>query len=242
MYSIFKKEITSFWSSLIAYIVIGVFLLATGLFLWVFPEFNILDFGYANLDGLFSMSPWLFMFLIPAVTMRSFSEEKNSGTIELLLTKPITDLQIVLGKFFAGVVLVFFALLPTLFYYFTVYKLADPVGNLDSGAIIGSYVGLFFLAGAYVAIGLFASSLTKNQIVSFILAVFLCFFFYAAFSSLSSLGISNKVILFLEELSISTHYVSISKGVLDTRDLIYFISLIVLFILFTKTVLNSRKW
>jgi ABC-type transport system involved in multi-copper enzyme maturation, permease component len=176
MRSIFLKEINTFFSSLIGYIVIGVFLVMMGLLLWVFPEFSILDGAYANLDTLFEVSPMVFMFLIPAVTMRSFAEEKQSGTIELLATKPVTDWQIVGGKFLACLALVVFALLPTALYYVSVYQLGAPPGNLDSGGILGSYIGLVFLAAGFTAIGVFASSITNNQIVAFVLATFLCFF------------------------------------------------------------------
>jgi ABC-2 type transport system permease protein len=242
MYTIYLREIRNFLSSLVAYIVMAVFLLITGLFIWIFPENNILDFGYANLDPLFFMAPWVFMFLVPAVTMRAFSEEKKTGTIELLFTKPLTDLEIILGKFFAGLSLVLLALAPTLLYYYSIYKLGDPVGNIDTGATIGSYIGLFLLGAAYVSIGLFASAITDNQIVAFILAVFICFFFYAAFGSLSIFGISNIVTLFIEQMGIQYHYASISKGVIDTRDVLYFFSLAAAFIMATKTALSSRNW
>lgn len=181
MFTLFKKEINTFFSSLIGYMAMVVFLLTTGLFLWVFPDTNLLDYGYASLDSLFFTAPWIFMFLVPAITMRSFSEEFKSGTIELLATRPITDFQIIAGKYLAAVFLVFFALLPTLVYYFTIYQLGLPPGNLDTGAIWGSYIGLLLLGAAFAAIGIFASSLSSNQIVAFLLAVFLCFIFYQTF-------------------------------------------------------------
>ena len=194
MFTLFKKEINGFLNSLIGYIVVIVFLLTTGLFLWVFPlEFNIPDFGYAGLDGLFVLAPFVFLFLIPAITMRAFADEKRSGTLELLMTQPITDLKIILAKFFSGIVLVLFALLPTLIYYFSVYELGLPKGNLDSGAIWGSYIGLLMLGGAFVAIGIFASSVTDNQIVSFILAVFLSFFMYMGFELIYTFVLSGKI-------------------------------------------------
>ena len=166
MYSILKKEITSYLSSLVAYVTIGVFLLVLGLFLWVFPDSSILDYGYAGLESLFNTAPYLFMFLIPAITMRSLAEERKEGTFELLLTRPLTDGQIVLGKFFACILLVLFALIPTLVYYYSVYSLGDPPGNVDTGAVIGSYIGLFLLGSGFAAIGLFASSVSKNQIIA----------------------------------------------------------------------------
>lgn len=242
MFTVFKREISSFLSSLIAYIVIVVFLLVTGLFMWVFPDYSLLDFGYASLDQLFVIGPWLFMFLIPAITMRFFSEEKRTGTIELLFTKPVTDLQIILGKFFAGFALVVFAVLPTVLYAITLWYLADPVGNIDTGGILGSYIGLLLLGAVFVSIGIFASAITDNQIVAFILGLFLCFFMYSAFDSLKLLNLPVKTQLVLEQLGISSHFYAMGKGVIDTRDLVYFGSVISLFVMLTKTVLESRKW
>lgn len=243
MYALFKKEISNFLNSLIGIMVIVIFLLITGLFLWVFQsDFNIMAFGYANLDSLFILAPWVFLFLVPAVTMRSFAEEKRTGTIEMLFTKPLSDWQIVLGKYFAGVVLVLLALIPTLIYYFSVYRLSLPVGNVDSGGIWGSYIGLFFLSSAFVSIGLFSSSLTNNQILAFLLSVFLCGFIYIGFDMIYSMALFGPVDLFIQQLGISSHYSSLSRGVIDTRDILYFISLIVLFLSMTKLVLSSRKW
>ncbi len=243
MISLLKKEINSFFSSIMGYIILVVFLLSSGLFIWVFPETSVLDYGYANLDSLFGMAPWLFMFLIPAVTMRSFSDEFKSGTIELLYTRPITDLQIVLAKYFATLFLVVISLIPTLLYYYTIHQLSNPIGNVDHGAIWGSYLGLIMLGGTFVSIGVFSSSLTDNQIIAFIISMFLCFFVYLGFDYLSKLslfvGELDSVIL---SLGIDEHYKSISRGVLDSRDVVYFISVILLFILFAKTSLESRKW
>ncbi|RYZ95336.1 MAG: gliding motility-associated ABC transporter permease subunit GldF, partial [Sphingobacteriaceae bacterium] len=210
MLSILKKEITSYLSSLVAYITIGTFLLMLGLFLWVFPDFSILENGYAGLDGLFNIAPYLFMFFIPAITMRSLAEERREGTFELLLTRPLTDMQIVLGKYFAAVMLVLFALVPTLIYYYSVYNLGSPAGNIDTGAVIGSYIGLLLLGAGFAAIGLFASSVSKNQIIAFTIAVFLCFFFYSGFDSLSQmLALQN---LGLQNWGITAHYQSVSRG------------------------------
>ncbi|MFI5140517.1 MAG: gliding motility-associated ABC transporter permease subunit GldF, partial [Sphingobacteriales bacterium] len=239
MPSILKKEITSYLSSLVAYVTIGVFLLVSGLFLWVFPDSGILNYGYAGLDSLFSTAPYLFMFLIPAITMRSLAEERKEGTFELLLTRPLTDWQIVLGKYFASVTLVLFALLPTLVYYYSVYVLGSPQGNIDTGGVIGSYIGLFLLGAGFCAIGLFASSISKNQIIAFSVAVFLCFFFYSGFDSLGQLlPLQN---LSLENSGITRHYQSVSRGVLDTRDLAYFIILSGLFICLTLIVLIKQR-
>ncbi len=243
MLQLLKKEINSFFSSLIGYIVIVVFLLATAMFLWVFPgEFNILDNGYATLDPLFILAPWVFLFLVPAVTMRLFADEKKSGTIELLFTKPFTDLQIILAKYLSGLVLVLFSLIPTFIHYISVYLLGSEVGNLDVGGTWGSYIGLFFLAAIYVAIGLFASSLTENQIIAFLIGVILSFFFYIGFEQISSLSFLEKISETILNLGINEHYKSMSRGVIDIRDLVYFIGVIVLFLFTTKTVLESRKW
>jgi ABC-2 type transport system permease protein len=243
MVTLLVKEINAFLSSLIGYIVITVFLLINGLFLWVFPmEFNIIDYGYASIDGLFMLAPFVFLFLIPAITMRSFADENKSGTIELLVTKPISDLQIILAKYFAGLILVLFSLLPTLIYFVSVYRLGLPVGNMDTGGAWGSYIGLLFLGAGFVAIGLFCSSVTNNQIVSFILAVFLCGFFYLGFEFIYSFELFGKFDLFIQQLGINAHYVSLSRGVIDTRDVLYFLSLITIFILLTKMSLEKRKW
>ncbi|MDB5022292.1 MAG: gldG [Mucilaginibacter sp.] len=239
MYSILKKEITSYLSSLVAYVTIGVFLLVLGLFLWVFPDSSILDYGYAGLDSLFSTAPYLFMFLIPAITMRSVAEERKEGTFELLLTRPLTDCQIVLGKFFACVLLVLFALIPTLVYYYSVWVLGTPQGNIDTGAVTGSYIGLFLLGAGFAAIGLFASSVSKNQIIAFTIAVFLSFFFYSGFDSLGTLPSLQN--LGLQHLGITEHYQSVSRGVLDTRDLDYFVCLSALFIWFTLLVIRIQR-
>lgn len=234
MISIFRKELRSFFSNATGYIVIGIFLLLTSLFLWVIPgQYNIIDAGYANVDGLFYLAPWLFLFLCPAVTMRLFAEEKQTGTWELLVTKPLSRLQLVLGKYFAGWVLVALALLPTLIYYFSVSYLAEPIGNVDSGAFWGSFIGLFFLAGIYVAIGTFSSSLSNNQIISFVVALVLSFFFYYGFDLLASFFTSGQAIQYLESIGINSHYKSMSRGVIDSRDVIYFVSVSVVFILAT---------
>jgi len=230
MITLLIKEIRSFLSSLIAIIVIVVFLLAIGLFMWVFPESNVLDYGYSNLDTLFNMAPWVFIFLISAITMRSFSEEKRMGTFESLVTKPISDIQIVMAKYLAGLILVIFSLLPTLIYYYTIYQLGSPVGNIDTGATLGSYIGLALLGSCYVAIGLFSSSLSENQIISFITSMFLCFFCFAAFEQISKLGVFSSIDYLLEWLGINYHYQSISRGVLDTRDVVYFASFTALFL------------
>ena len=243
MLALLKKEISSFLNSLIGYLVIIVFLLINGLFLWVFPlQFNILDFGFASIDNLFMLSPFVFLFLIPAITMRSFADEQKTGTIEVLLTKPLSDMQIIGAKYIAGLVLVLFALLPTLVYFVSVYKLGLPPGNIDMGGTWGSYLGLIFLAAGFVAIGIFASSLAENQIVAFIIAVILCGFLYIGFEFIYSLSLFGKIDLFIQSLGMNAHYASMSRGVIDSRDVLYFGSLIAIFLLLTKIKLESRKW
>ncbi|RZL63718.1 MAG: gliding motility-associated ABC transporter permease subunit GldF, partial [Pedobacter sp.] len=212
MYAVFKRELFSFLNSLMAYITIGIFLLACAMLLWFFPDTSILDYGYAELNGFFSLVPFLFMFLIPAITMRSFAEERREGTYVLLATRPISDGQIILAKYFSCVVLMLFALLPTLIYYYSIYQLGLPKGNIDSGAVIGSYLGLFLLGNAFTAIGIFASSITRNQVIAFAVAVFLCFFTFSGFDSLSKIFELQTLGNVLINLGISEHYQSISRG------------------------------
>lgn len=242
MLAVLNKEISVFFNSLVAYIAIGFFLLVTGLFLWVFPDTSILEYGYAGLDSLFSITPYVFMFLIPAVTMRSLAEEKKEGTFELLATRPLTDWEIVLGKYFACVVIVLAALIPTLIWFYAVYQLGEPRGDIDTGAVTGSYIGLFLLGAAFVSIGIFASSVTRNQIVAFAVAVVLCFFTFQGFDSFSHLLSLQAYDTYVTSLGINEHYQSVSRGVLDTRDLVYFLSFDALFLVITKTVLGGRKW
>jgi len=234
MFSILKKELRTFFSNTIGYIVIGLFLLLTGLLLWVIPgEYNIPENGYANVDGLFYLAPWLFLLLCPAISMRFFAEERQSGTWELLITKPISRLSIVLGKFFAGWVLVLLALLPTVIYYFTVYFIAEPIGNVDSGQFWGSFIGLIFLAAVYIAVGTFSSSLTNNQIVSFVIALVLSFFLYYGFDVIGSFLNSGETIDLIAGAGINAHYKSMSRGVVDSRDVAYFVIVSIAFLLLT---------
>jgi ABC-2 type transport system permease protein len=243
MYSIYKKEIVSFFSSLTGYIAIIVFLALTGWFMWINPgEFNILDGGYATIDTLFFIAPWVFLFLVPATTMRSFAEERKTGTIELLLTHPISEMQLVMAKYLAAVTLILLSLLPCLIYFATVYFIGNPVGNIDSGGTWGSFIGLFFLASAYAAIGIFASSLTDNQIVAFIVAAVLCFFAYTGFDGLASMTQLKSVNTFLITLGINEHYKSLSRGVIDIRDVMYFVIVSAIFTGAARLKLQSRKW
>jgi ABC-2 type transport system permease protein len=242
MLAVLRKEINGFLNSLIAYIVILVFLTGIGLFMWVFPETSVLEYGFADMETLFRMGPYLFLFLIPAITMRTFAEEKKAGTMELLLTKPLRDSQIILGKYLACLALVLFALLPTLVYYYTIYELGSPVGNVDSAGAMGSYIGLFALGAVFTAIGVFSSSITDNQIVSFILAVFLSFLFYEGFSYLASINTWGQSASLIDQLGIAYHYNAMSRGLIDSRNLLYFFSVITAMLLSTKLVLGSRKW
>ena len=243
MYSLLRKEIISFLTSLTGYIVITIFLLAVGLFLWVFPgDFNIIDAGFTSLESLFVIAPWVFMFLIPAITMRSFAEEKRTGTIELLLTRPLSEWQIILAKYFAGLLLVVLSLIPTFVYYYSLQGLGNPPGNIDTGATWGSYIGLMFLGGAYVSIGLFASSITENQIVSFITAFFLCFFCYFGFDAIGGMEIFRSVDELIIDIGINAHFASMSRGVIDSRDVLYFLSFIFVFLALTRFRLLSRNW
>lgn len=242
MYSLLKKEITSFFGSLTGYVVVFVFLLATSLFLWVFPgNYNVLEGGYASLDGLFSLAPWVYLFLIPAITMRLFAEEKRLGTMEVLLTRPLSVMQIVLAKFLAGLLLVSISLLPTLIYFYSVYALGNSVGCIDTGSTWGAYFGLFFLAAIYVAIGLLASALTDNQIFAFILALFLSFVAYLGFDFVGAMQLPSAIQQWITNFGINEHYASISRGVVDSRDLVYFISVVFIFLFLTSRIIHFHK-
>lgn len=214
--------------------VIAVFLTGIGLLMWVFPETSVLEYGFADMDTLFSMGPYVLIFLVPAITMKSFAEEKKLGTLELLFTKPLSDWDIVIGKFLAAFLLVVITLLPTLVYYLSIVKLGNPVGNVDTPGVVGSYIGLVMLGGVFCSIGIFASSITSNQIVAFILAAFFCFIFYSGLESLSSLPIFGSQGLLIKQLGILYHYESTSKGLMDSRDLTYFLSVTGLMLVFTK--------
>ena len=243
MWALFNKEISGFFSSLTGYLVMVVFLLLNSLFMWIVPgQFNVIDNGYATMDSLFAIAPWVFLFLVPAITMRMFSEEKRSGTLDLLYTRPVSELQIILAKFLASWALVLASLIPTLIYFWSVSRLGSPPGNLDMGGTWGSYLGLLFLGGIYAAIGIFASSLTGNQIVAFIIAVFLSFLMYLGFEFLSGIAESGRTVFLISRMGISYHYNSVSRGVIDSRDMLYFAGVILLFIVGTRTVLQSSKW
>ena len=243
MFAIFRKEISGFFSSLTGYIVIIVFLLINSLFMWVFPgEWNIFDSGYAGLDTLFFLSPWVFLFLVPAVTMRMIAEEKRLGTIELIYSRPITERGIIWGKYFASVSLVLMALLPGLIYYISVYMLGESPGNLDKGGTLGAFIGLFFLASVYASAGIFASSITDNLVIAFIVSVLICFLLFMGFDSFAYLPGLKKLDEFVIRLGINDHYKSMSRGVIDIKDVVYFIAVASIFNEATRLVLLSRKW
>jgi ABC-2 type transport system permease protein len=233
MIAILKKEFNLFFASPIGYLVIAVFLIVNGLFLWVFKgEFNILNAGFADLNSFFYSTPWFFIFLIPAITMRSFTDEIRQGTIEILKTKPLTNWQIILGKYFGALLLIVLALIPTITYVYTVFQLGNPIGNLDFGSTLGSYFGLLFLGSAFTSIGLFASTLSNNQIVAFIIGAALCFILFYGFDAFAELNIVENFTI--ENIGMNAHFKSISRGVIDTKDIVYFLSINFLFLFLTK--------
>jgi len=240
MWNICKKEISQFFSSLTGYIAVILFLLINGMFLFLLQDSNIFDFGYASLDKFFELAPWVFIFLVPAVAMRSFSDEFRTGTFEILKTKPLTSLQIVLGKYFSVILVVVIALIPTLLYGFTI-KTLSVTGAIDKGGISGSYLGLIFLSAVFSAISICCGSFTSNAIVSFLISAFMCLVLYFGFNAISSISVfSGNADYYIEMLGIDFHYQSISRGVIDSRDLTYFLSLIVLSIFITQKKLKSK--
>ncbi len=239
MWSICKKELRQFFSSLTGYIAIIVFLLVNGLMLFVFRD-NILEFGYATLDRFFLLAPWVLLLLIPAITMRSFSEEFKTGTFELLQTRPLTGWQIIWGKYFGSLIVVVIALIPTIVYFFSSQSLSSGEG-IDTGATVGSYVGLFFLAAVFTAIGICSSSFTSNAVIAFILSLIACALLYYGFNAISQLpGLEGGMDYYVEMAGIDFHYRSISRGVIDVRDIIYFLSVILLFLTITYRNLLKR--
>jgi len=243
MLAIFKKEINQFFSSVTGYVAIILFLLANGLLLFVFPETSLLDTGYANLDPLFNLAPLIYLLLIPAITMRCFADEFKTGTMELLSTKPLTGWQIVLGKFWGSMVIVLISLLPTIVYYFAIRQLSVDTQQPDTGGIIGSYIGLLLLGAAFTATGIWASSLTNNAMVAFLISLFTCFIFYNGFDALSKIpAFSGGADYYLQMAGIKFHYTSVSRGVIDSRDMIYFISVIGLMLYLTKLSLQRKLW
>ncbi|ANQ51246.1 gliding motility-associated ABC transporter permease subunit GldF [Flammeovirga sp. MY04] len=242
MWQIFSKELNSFFSAVLGYLVVSVFLVMMGLFVWVFPQTSVLEGSYASLDTLFNIAPYVFMFLLPAITMRGLAEEKKTGTLELLFTRPLTDTQIVVGKFLAAWATALIALIPTIVYYYSVYELGAPKGNIDTAGVLGSYVGLAFLAGGFAAIGTFASSITSSQIISFIVAVMICFACYDGISSVASIPALSDYAYSIGLWGVDFHYRSLSRGLIDSRDILYFCSLIIVALSMARLSISSRKW
>ena len=242
MYAIYKRELFSFLNAPVGYIIIGVFLLATGMLLWFFPETSMLDYGYAEMSGFFDLAPFLLMFLVPATCMRSFAEERKEGTYILLATRPITSWQIIWAKYLACLTLVILALLPTLVYYMSLSKLGLPEGNIDGGAVAGSYIGLCLLSSAFAAIGLLGSVITKSQVVAFVVALFICFIAFSGIESLSKLTAFQFVETEIASIGMHSHFESVARGVLDTRDIVYFLTVDFIFLGAVRIVLGGRKW
>lgn len=242
MMTLYKKEISIFFSTIIGYLIIGLFLLISSLILWHdISEINILDNAYASMDSFFSIAPLIFLLFIPSVSMRVFSEEFNTGTIETLITKPISSFEIVTAKFFAVLSLVIIAILPTITYVISIYFLGETTGNLDLAAVVGSYIGLILLSSIFSSISVYASSLSSNQIVAFILAIIMSSFFFFGFDILSQLPFLQIVDLTLQKIGISYHYNMMSKGLLKVSDLVYFMSVSLLFIKLTEVVIKNKK-
>ena len=241
MIAVMIKEIHEFLYSITAYLIVGIFLICVSIILWVLPETSLLEYGYASMEPLFRIGPYLFMFLIPAITMKSFAEEKRSGTIELLYTLPLPSRAIVMGKFLAASSLVFFSLLPTLVYYYSIYQLGNPQGNLDTSGIVGAYFGLFFLGSVFASIGIFSSSITENQIVSFVVAVTLCLISYEGFSTLARIDLWVSWAYYIEYFGIIFHYSAMSKGVIDLSNFTYFLGFIVIMLFATHYSIEARK-
>lgn len=240
--TLFKKEVFQYFNSATGYISIGLFLATTWLFCWILPSTSFLEYGFAEMDTFFNIAPYLFLFLIPALTMRLFSEEFKSGIFEFLITKPINDLQLVLGKFLSAWFLVLLALMPTLVYFLSLFQMANPTGNIDISGTLGSYLGLWLLSGVFCAIGVFCSAITSNQIVAFIVSLSICYFLYDGLGRLSEITwFSGNTAYFLENFSLYSHFKAMGKGVLDSRDLVYFSSFIVFFLFLTKFSLSYKR-
>ena len=238
MFAIFRKEINQFFSSPIAYIIMGVFLAATGLLFWVFPDTSLPETGYADLGAFFNLTPYVMLFMVPAITMRSIADEVRGGTLEWLLTKPVSRWGVVGGKFWASWLLVTLTLLPTLLYYVSLYQLGSPVGNIDSAGVFGSYIGLLLLAGVFVAIGLWASSLNDNQVVAFVLGVFFCFLLYVGLSAVAGLSVLGGLGYYVSYFALDEQYRALGRGLIDSRNVVYLLSLIFFFLLLTVNRLN----
>ncbi len=242
MRALCKKEIDQFFSSSIGLLTIILFLLTNTLFLWVFSsEFNLLDYGYATLDPFFTLSPIILLIFIPSICMRLFSEEYQSGRIEILITKPISCWSLVFSKFLAANILVLFAILSTLIYFFSIYYLGETIGNLDIGGVFGSYLGLFMLSSSFIAIGIFASSLSNNQVIAFLIAITLNSITYYGFDIISKMSLLQNYDLIINNMGIAKHYNTMSKGIVDSRDVVYFLSICFLFLMLCKTIISHKR-
>jgi ABC-2 type transport system permease protein len=239
MKSLFLKEINAFFGSLLGYLVLALFLIALGLIVWVFPETSVLDYGYADLEALFTYTPYVFTFLVPALSMRAISEERKTGTWELLRTSPLSLVQIVLAKYFALVTLVWLAVLPTILYLFSIIQLGDPVGNIDQASFMGSWLGLLGIGAVFAAVGLVASALTSQQVVAFVLGVFMCFVLYFGFSAVTDLQLGLWS-YWAEELSLSYHYINLSRGVVDSGDVFFLLGMIWFFLGSSVLILRNK--
>lgn len=240
MLSLFKKEVNAFFSNLSAYLITAVFLVSLGLIVWVFPGTSVLDYGYADLQPLFSYTPFVFIFLLPAITMRMVAEEKKSGTWELLKTSPLKNYQIVLAKYLAALVLLVFSLIPTLVYYFSIFQLGDTIGNIDSAGFFGAYIGLFLVGALFASVGLFSSSISSNQIVSFVIAVFLSFLLYGGIGALATLATGDQAVL-LQGLGADFHYEQMGRGVIVSENIYYFIGMILTFLVCSWVMINKDE-
>lgn len=241
MLAVLQKELNAFFSSLMAYVIIGFFLILMSLWMWVFPETNVMDAGYADLQPLFRLGPYVLMFLVPAITMRLLAEEQKTGTLEVLLTSSLTPTQIIVGKYLASLVIIFATLLLTSIYYFSIHYLASPTGNIDTAAVLGSYTGLMMLAAVFAAIGLGASALTDSQIIAFLLGALLCFLLYQGFDAWTTLKTWKSYSLLIAQLGMLYHYEALSRGVIDSRDILYFVSAITILLSATSLVLSYKR-
>jgi ABC-2 type transport system permease protein len=240
MRALYWKEINGFFSNLSGYLILSVFVVSLGLIVWVFPDTSVLDYGFADLEPLFFYTPYVFIFLIPAITMKMLAEEKKSGTWELLVTSPLSMLKIILGKYLASLTLIIIALIPTLLYYYSIVRLGEPMGNIDHAGFFGSWIGLVLVSAVFAAIGILGSSLTSHQMVAFIWGVFISFLLYFGLTALVQINIMSPFALFLEELSLSFHYQSMARGVIDAKNLGYFLSIIILMLGLTGIVIRKK--
>jgi len=239
---IFWKEFTGFLNSLMAYLVMAVFLISLGLIMWVFPDTSVLEYGYADMDNLFSLGPFVMIFLAPAIAMRSFAEEQKMGTLELLLTKPVSEWSVVLGKFFACWLLAVVTLLPTIVYFVSIWKLGNPPGNIDAAGVAGSYAGFFLLGGVFCAVGLLCSALTHNQIIAFLLGAFACYVWYAGLDAISGISSTGAMELYIKQAGLLFHYEAMGKGLIDSRNVVFMLSAMAAVLVATKTFISSRSW